>query len=146
MLAVLKLIFKGKEKPRQEFIQEFLRVVSEFVDEPMNSPLPRLLYEIAKNIYDHADCSGKLSLIWRDLDHCEFEMSDNGTMPHDLEFCRQNSRLAGKTDVNCRLGLGIIQDISSMENFENFHVDTTRGFKYSGVYLPPIAGANLKTS
>lgn len=134
MLAILQLNFNGRSIPRDEFIRKMRLAVSQFVDEHPNNPLAMLVTEIAKNIYDHADGIGSLKLFWKRKGACQFEVSDHLATAFDFDQCMAHSVLAGTNDVNFGLGLGIIKTISSMQNFEDFTIDTSAGFKYQGTY------------
>lgn len=90
-----------------------------------------LIIEIAKNIFDHADATGSL-LIERKGDSFEFLIKDGGKVSYNWDECVGHSRLAGN-GVNFGAGLELILDMAETLKID-LHVDTTKGFSYSGVY------------
>lgn len=128
-VEVLNMRFDGSESNRAKFLKGIRTAVIELTKEVMT--LDFILYEIAKNIFDHAGGVGSL-IIWRTGHTLEFVIKDGGCSTYDFATCIGNSRLCGN-GVNFGLGLSMIVDGAKGLGI-NLHIDTSNGFSYQGVY------------
>ncbi|MEI7480487.1 MAG: hypothetical protein WCJ59_02560 [bacterium] len=131
----LMMIFTGTDVKRSVFLREIHYRVMEYVDH-YGMGINSLLVEIAKNIYDHANGRGSLTITPQDDETYLFEIWDEGTGGYDFEeiIRSEKSRLKGN-GVNCGAGLTQIQDYADTFT-TSFKIDTTKGFRYSGTYDP----------
>lgn len=129
-MNVLHIDFTGNGVDRRDFLVKARDQVMEFTGQKML--LDRLLNEIAKNIYDHADGRGSLTIIEWEPEIFEFEVHDFGEERYDLDHCKNHSRLAGN-GKNHGAGIGIILQLAKVLKID-LRISTVRGFRYHGVY------------
>jgi len=122
---------------REGFQRQYLTFVKQFIEKhqiPIQvNGFCMLVNEISKNIWDHANGKGQITLEAVD-ETLNFEIKDYGTESYDIEKIRQaGSRLAGN-HINHGHGIcgGMIEGIAEGNKVKNFHVDTSCGFTYSG--------------
>ena len=112
------------------FVRQFLRLHKVPVQE---NAFCNLVNEITKNIWDHAEGRGEISLEFEGK-KLSFEIKDYGTGAHDLKLIKRcGSRLVGNR-VNYGNGLcnGMIAALAKINKVRNFRIDTQCGFKYTG--------------
>ncbi|MCX6787423.1 MAG: ATP-binding protein [Candidatus Kaiserbacteria bacterium] len=90
-----------------------------------------LINEIAKNIFDHANKIGSLSIV-RKGNSFEFSMRDGGQNYYDFDECLNHSTSA-MNGINFGVGLKTIRDFAEFLGID-LHIDTSKGFSYSGIY------------
>jgi anti-sigma regulatory factor (Ser/Thr protein kinase) len=130
-LGSLVMVFDGSAKNRELFLNTIRVAVSDYTGEMMT--LDYLMRELAKNIFDHAEGKGKM-VIMRRGGSFEFEIKDEGTEAFDYEYCMQHSRLSGN-GKNYGIGLRLTREFAKHFSID-MHVDTSKGFRYWGVYTP----------
>lgn len=130
-LKSLEMRFDGTVTDRREFLRQIRLAVMALTGERMT--LDALVIEIAKNIFDHAHGLGSLVINLVDGSF-EFHIKDDGQENHDFEHCSAHSKLAGN-GVNFGTGLRIILEIAESLGID-LQIDSSKGFSYSGIYVP----------
>lgn len=96
-----------------------------------------LLNEIVKNIYDHADGQGEVTVV-RDGDVLSFTARDFGTKSFDLTEIRARGSTKAGNGMNFGIGVcrGLIEQLAHSVGMTGagLSLDTSKGFSYSGSF------------
>ncbi len=126
--------FRGADVSREVFIEKFVDALLGFVG--FDNGFAMFMIEIVKNIYDHAEGRGMVTLTKKG--HIlKFEVKDFGTKSYDLEEIRKKGSTKARIGNKVNFGAGIcgyaIDDLAQGIGV-TFTVDTTHGFCYTGTY------------
>jgi len=129
----LKIVFEGNNISRKDFLQNFTNSTIVFVGEK-HTGFVMLLREILKNIYDHADGLGQITLV-NDNDSICFDIFDFGTESFNLMQIKAGTSTKSGNGINFGSGIigGMIEDYASALKIE-LEIDTSNGFRYKGIY------------
>ncbi len=133
-----RIIFNGNSIPREKFRENFQNFFEDFLGDlskhPQHIQFYTLLWEIVKNIYDHADGQGEVVL---SVEACElhFVVRDFGTKSFDLEKIKKIGSTKCGNGVNFGFGIvgGGINSLAKGIGI-SLELDTSQGFSYSGDY------------
>ena len=134
----IKLIFKGDDVPRESFEDIFLDFFEDILgglkDSSRSIQFYMLLWEMIKNIYDHAEGRGEVIFSIQDND-IHFVVRDFGTASFDLEQIKKVSSTKFGNRMNYGLGIsgGLIEGYARGIDVD-LKIDTSHGFCYSGIY------------
>lgn len=134
----LHITFQRRDKEsyrRDEWLFYIIRIVGLFINSGVHT-IEELLLEACKNIWDHADAQGSVTLTKLSNGAFTFIVTDGHDEPFVFDVCEGNSRLAGN-GTNFGEGLGIIRRCMEL-NCAHATIDTTQGFRYEGIFFPGV--------
>lgn len=132
----LKIEFTGNHVRRNDFLEQIKESFMPFMG--LDTGFMMFVWEIVKNIYDHADGKGQLTLKKEEGGENElfhFEIKDFGTQSYDLAKIKETGSTKIDSKVNFGNGLqggmieGMAEDLSI-----TLRIDTSSGFCYAGTY------------
>ena len=133
-----EIVFEGNDISREEFEGNFLNFFDDFLGSletnPQHIQFYTLLWEMIKNIYDHAEGKGKVILSMQNL-QVDFLVKDFGTANFDLNKIKVHGSTKLGNGINSGLGLcmGLIEDSAKGIDID-LKINTSRGFCYTGIY------------
>ena len=131
------LIFDGKSKSREKFLQDARKEMMKLDFEGINAVI-MIFHEMIKNIYDHADGLGEVHFEERleQPNIFDFKVFDYGTGQYNFEGLIRTSRLSGHPDhpQNGAVGLYLIQGYATQMDGVSIRINTSHGFHYEGTF------------
>ncbi|MFA5935117.1 MAG: hypothetical protein WC827_04510 [Candidatus Paceibacterota bacterium] len=122
-MSKLEIVFEENDTSCDKFCKQILMIIRFFIGQNLNG-LCMLFLEIFRNIYDHANGTGKIVLI-KNTNSIKFIIFD---------FGKGNKLTKIRNDkVNFGAGVSMIKDIAESLGIE-LKVDTSKGFYYEGIY------------
>lgn len=138
-MRILLIFLKGNDiqynAVRKDCIDQIMVFLDPALGQHRSVHLARLLLEIIRNIYDHAEGRGQVCL--KDDGHTiHFEIKDYGQKAYDLEEIIRIG-VSSKAGNGKNFGVGLIK--GAIRGFATdlrieLKIDTSCGFKYQGTY------------
>ena len=129
--------FEGKEKSDEEFIIRFQAAVQEFMDiydDHKSRTMYRLLWEISRNIYDHAYGWGYLRLTELEGGSLEFEIGNS-----EIPESEKSGLVKKRTRPSTGVGLGSDRKPGMIRGLAEYlevamTIDIPGGYIFRGVF------------
>ncbi len=130
----LVIEFDGRIKDRCEFLGQITEPIDRLLRGRIHIHTMLMFFrEILKNVYDHADGMGRMTLE-EDAHGIRFEILDFGTEAYQFDVLMAKPSSKAGNGINYGVGLGLIEGMAASLKIIDFRLDCSRGFTYSGVY------------
>ncbi len=133
-----RIIFRGNNISREDFEENFEKFFEKSLGDlgkyPQDIQFYMFLWEVVKNIYDHANGRGEMILLVEGHD-LSFVVRDFGKKSFDLEKIKKRGSTKAGNGINFGFGVvgGGINALAKGIGID-LKLDTSRGFRYSGEY------------
>jgi len=126
--------FDGNMGSRVEFLDRLKKQLIDFLDDLVQVNVAVMFFkEIVKNIYDHAEGKGVMTLVKGERG-IYFRIKDFGKESYDFEILKTKGSSKAGNGTNFGIGLGLIEGMADGFGVIDFKIDCSKGFVYSGIY------------